>query len=303
MSAPQNRPRVLLATARDWLAASVAGVLDHESVELSRVVSEEEIGNRSRRDDPDAVLLDQELAGPATPELCRRLTEDVLGNRTPLIVYSSDAGDEDLQTRTLEAGAWTVVQEPIRSQFLLAILRRFLEIGYAVHERAHEHEPAERETEIPGLAGVLRRLTAFAALADRQEEPLSVVAVGPGQPGTAELVQRQRRRAAQLCKEELRRSDAYGWLDSEAELVILAYGASREGATRLAERLARRAAERSDLERPAEALCAGVMEVPAAEARQQAEKSPEDWERTLVSAARDALQRAREEGGGIKVAS
>lgn len=305
MSGSRERPRLLLATDRDWLAASIEGVLDHESVEIRTASTVDELEHLARRMRPDEVVLDQDLAGPKTPELCGRLTRDVLGTRIPLIVYSSELRDEDLHTRVVEAGAWTVMQEPVRSRYLVATLRRLLTVSLASRGEAPGDLFGGHKPEVLDRAGVLRRLSVLEALARRYESPLSVVAVGPGQPGSGELRERQRRRTAELCRQELRKADLFGWLGDDGDVVILAYGASREGARSLAMRLAHRAADRSQVERPEQALSVGIVELRTGPGPEEGEagRSVADQDGRIVDAAQEALRRARASGGGIEFAT
>lgn len=302
---PNRRPRIILATSRDWLAASVEGVLDRDRFEVTRVPDGESMAAAVDEAVPDGVILDQDLAGEETPTLCRGLVEGALGERIPLVVYSSDLRDEELQARIVEAGAWAVIQEPIRSRYLVATLRRYLEIGRAARGRPDTGARGRRANgDLPGLEGVLERLPLLEALAERHETSVALVAVGPRQPGSGELLERQRRRTAELCLEVLRSADLCGWLDDEGDVVIAAYGTSREGARQLAERLAARAAERSQVERPEDALSVGIVEVrPGEDVKEVRAGEPANGETELVRAAQEALRRARAAGGGIEFGS
>lgn len=302
-----RRPRVILATGRDWLAASVQGVLDHDRFEVTRVSEGDGVAAAVEEVVPDGVVLDQELMQDATPAVCRELVEGALGEQIPLVVYSSDLRDEELQARIVEAGAWTVIQEPIRSRYLVATLRRFLEIGRAARGRRETRAGEDRDrsnTGLPDLDGVLERLPLLEALAERHETSVALVAVGPRQPGSGELLERQRRRTAELCLEVLRSADLCGWLDDQGDVVIAAYDTSSEGARQLAERLAARAAERSQVERPEEALSVGIVEVrPGEDVEEVRAGERANGETELVRAAHEALHRARAAGGGIEFGS
>lgn len=310
MTPPSRRPRVLLATDRDWLAASIEGVLDHDQFDVSRATTVEKIEGQSDETLPDEVILDQDLVGAETPALCERLVEGVLGQRIPLLVYSSNLRDEDLQTRIVEAGAWTVIQEPIRSAYLVATVRRFLRVGCASRDMEMSvgttFDSRPDAPDLPDLRGILQRLPVLEALAERNETPVALVAVGPREPGTGELLARQRRRTAELCHQVLRRADLCGWLGEEGDVVIAAYGASREGARTLAQRLAFRAAERSEIDRPEDALSVGIVELRPGEADGGEPVRAEgraNGESELIEAARRALESARASGGGIEFAT
>lgn len=307
MSTNGGRPRVLLATGRDWLSASIEGVLDEDRFEVAAASTPGELDSAVGRMRPDAVLLDQELAGAETPVLCERLVAGPLGHRIPLVVYSSDLRDEDLQMRVIEAGAWTVIQEPIRSRYLLATLRRFLRIAHTSKESVASASSGSngRSDDLPDLPGLLERLPVLEALAEREDASISLVAVGPRQPGSGELLERQRQQTSELCLDVLRRADLCGWLDEEGDVVIAAYGTSRDGARKLAERLAARAAERSQVARPEDALSVGIVEFHPGDdvAAVRAAGPRANGETELVEAAHDALHRARAAGGGIEFVS
>ncbi len=300
-------PRVLLATSRDWLAASIEGVLDPDDFKVARVPTVDELAVSIGEDLPDGVVLDQELVGEETPSVCQHLVQEVLGEKIPLVVYSSELRDEDLHTRIVEAGAWGMIQEPIRSRHLVATLRRFLRIGRAARGTVASApiEPRDATSDLPDLTGVMERLPLLEALADRNETTVALLAVGPRQPGSGELLERQRQRTAELCTDVLRGADLCGWLDGKGDVVIAAYGTSREGARRLAERLAARAAERSEVERPEDALSAGVVELRPGENVEvvRAVEGVKNRESEMVRAAYEALRRARASGGGIEFGS
>lgn len=303
MTVAGGRPRVLLATGRDWLAASIEGVLDRDRFEVERAASEEKLTAMVAETAPEAVVLDQELAGADTPALCRRLVAGHLGTRVPLVVYSSDLRDEELQTEIIEAGAWTVIQEPIRSRYLLAAIERHLRIGESMRAAGTTSGAGEEgANRLPDLRGVLDRLPVLEALAERHDTSVALVAVGPRQPGSGELLERQKRRTEDLCLEVLRRADLCGWLDDEGDVVIAAYGTSTEGARRLAGRLAARAAARSQVERPEDALSVGIVELRPAEDLEAVRAGKRaNGESRLIAAAHEALHRARASGGGIEL--
>lgn len=294
--------KVILGTARDWLASAMEGVLEGADILLDRAGSIEVLLDAAARRDVDAVILDAKLHPGGVTEAIRALLDRALPRSVPLLVYTSDVPDQHFQARALDAGAWGIVEEPIRSRDLLATLRRFMELGGRM-----EHRTAGTRTRrgaLPGANVLLERLPVLEALARREQVGLAIVAVGPTYPGSDDLTERQRKMIADVCVETLRGSDLCASLESDGDLAVVAYSATKDGARRLAERLAAAAARRSEFSRPADALSAGIVELPPdrlpGDVRSGAR--PEE-EARLLSAARDALQKARGAGGGIRFAS
>lgn len=293
---------VILGTFRDWLASALQGVLEGEDIVIVRASDMGELAEASRRPDVDGVILDEKLHPDGAPSAIRELLDGPLPSHVPLLVYSSDRSDRDLHVRALDAGAWGVVEEPVRSHELLATLRRLADLGARMGGGTTAGRDGFRE--IPAIEDLLQRLPVVEALARREQVGLALVALGPTYPGEGDVAEKLNRRLAGLCLERLRKSDLFATFEAEGEVAVVAYATTREGARTLAERLAAAAAKRSEIRRPEDALSAGIVEISPDQLPEdlRAGSAPEG-ETRLLSAARRALEEARKAGGGVRFAS
>lgn len=294
---------MFLATKRDWFASALAGVLEAESYRVRRAESLRELLDLLRPGGAEALVLDAHLEGAReTPGAIRRLLAGPLPRDVPILVYTSSLPRDELYAEVLDAGAWEVLEGRVRPARFLAVVRRLLEIS-GRHRREMEEAAPDEDVGLPRVDGLLDRLTVVEALARREQASIAVMAIGPTGPGEREAEEGRRRRVADLCHEGVRKSDLCGWLDAGEELAVVAYSASREGARVLAERLAELAAERLEVERPQDALSAGIVELRPEDlpehvrADDRAEAQVE-----VLSRARRALEEAREQGGGVRFA-
>lgn len=295
--------KLLLVTNRDWFASALEGVLEAESYTVHRKETVEGLLEAIRRGGAGAVIVDAHLEDVGSPEAIRRLRGDFLGRDVPILVYASGLQSDDLYAEYLDAGAWNVIEGPVRSRRLLAVMRRFLAIS-GRHSRESEEATREEETGLPNLEGLLERLPVVEALARREKASIAVMAVGPTGSGDRSGEPSRRQRVADVCLEGLRKSDLCGWLDAGEEVAVVAYSASREGARVLVERLARMAAEQLELERPQQALSAGIVELSPDDLSDEVRAEDRaDAQVELLSRARKALEEARREGGGVRFAS
>lgn len=293
---------LVLTTDRDWFASAFEGVLEAESYRVRRAEGIEGILDELRTDVPDAVVLDAHLTGEETPEAVARLLAGPGSRDIPLLVYSSSLTD-DLFSAILEAGAWEVIEGPIRAARVLPRIRRWLEIS-GRHRRELDEASREGEAGLPSLEGLLQRLPVVEALARREETSIAVMAIGLTGSENLNADEADRSRVADLCLEGLRKSDLCGWLDAGDELAVVAYSATREGARVLAERLARMAADRLEMADPQKALSAGIVELrPDDLSRDVRADEQADTQVEILTRARAALEEAREQGGGVRFAS
>lgn len=293
---------LILVTERDWFASALEGVLGAEDIQLQRVAALEELADLLRSGPVEAVILDASVAGEGTSGAIRDLLAGPLSEDVPLVVYSSGFADESLSAEFIDAGAWDVIEGPVRSAYFVSVLRRFLEISER-HGRGRENATGNGAAELPDLEGLLDRLPVLEALAKREQACIAIMAIAPTGEIRGEAGSTQGTRVADLCLDGLRKSDLCGWLDAGEELVVVAYSATREGARVVAERLAEKAADRLEARKPTEALSAGIVEIRPEDlpdhirAADRAEAQVE-----FLSRAREALARARREGGGVRFA-
>lgn len=308
---PDGITTLLLGTSREWFASALEAVLHSEGFSVVRAGSVEELLDRARRDGPELVMVDESLSEvEELPEVCRRLREGPLSAHVPLVVYTETFSGDGTHAGALDAGAWEILNEPIRARVLVSALRRLLDLSHRV--RAREGEPSPLWDEETGLfteTGLERVLPALQALASRQDVGMSCVVVGPTRVGQGEVLERQRLATADLCALNVRASDVCGWL-GEGELAIIAFDTPAEGATTLAERLNQVAAGRAEVRKESRTLSAGIVELLAGDdgnsEAPEGEREREGNRRSVkirdLEAARGALRRAREGGGGIRVA-
>ncbi|MFW6198540.1 MAG: response regulator [Acidobacteriota bacterium] len=309
MSAPDGITTLLLGTGREWFASALEAVLHSEGFSVVRAGSVEELLDRARRDDPELVMVDESLSEMELPEVCRRLREGPLPAHVPLIVYTETYSGDGIHAAALDAGAWEILNEPIRARVLVSALRRLLDLSRRVRARAAEPSPLwDEETGLFTETGLERVLPALQALASRQDVGMTCVVVGPTRVGRGEVLERQRLATADLCALNVRASDVCGWL-GEGELAIIAFDTPAEGATTLAERLNQVASGRAEIRQESRTLSAGIVELlggadgSAEESEGERGSQVRSSARTRrLEAARGALRRAREGGGGIRVA-
>lgn len=300
---------VLLGTAEDWFASALRAMLEPEGFVIVRATSSDEILSHVSETVPDLVILDDRLPPLEAPELMRRLLGGSLASHVPVLYHVSHSSSGGQGVEMLQAGAWGLLEEPIRPAPLVAQLERFLGIGRSVAGASKEERLVDPETDMSTLSGLSRLLPAVADLARRRDVPLSYVAIGPTEPGAGEALQRQRRSVAELCRRHLRRSDFVGWLHDGSDFAVVAFGTSRSGAEVLARRLRDVSEERSNGEGAGHVLSAGILEAePRGEGAADRDggrgPSPETETRIeslhALAEARTALREARDAGGGIR---
>lgn len=304
---------LLLGTVKDWFASALRAVLEPEGFTVYRAHSSEEVLSFVARMEPDLVLLDEELPPVDVAELSRILQDGPLPAHVPLLYHFSGGGaasGEDVAM--LQAGAWGVLEDPIRPSTLVAQLRRYLGIGRRIRVGAERQRHVDPETEVLTLTGLMRLLPAVSNLSRRSGAPVTYTVIGPTEPGTGRLLERQKRSTAELCRRHLRKSDFLGWLEDGSELAIVAYGTSRSGAGGLARRLNALAEEQTRAAELRYTLSAGILEMEpsrkgaSARGHEGNGRSPEAELKVeslhALASAQTALEKARRAGGGIRYA-
>lgn len=300
---------LILVTDRDWFPAALQGILEPEDFELRRIGDLERLGETIRSGSLpriDAVLIDAHIEGRETPAAIRKVLAGPLSREIPILVYSSGQLEDGHYAELLEAGAWEVVEGPIRSVRFLAVLRRLTEIGGRPRDNQGDEHAGDADHPLADLDGLFERLPVVEAIAQREGASIAVMAIGPTvRTGrTEDRGQVKVDRVADLRRDAIRKSDLCAWLDTGEDFVVVAYAASREGAEVLADRIAKTAAERFDVARPEDALSVGIVEL-------QPEDLPEripaearsEPDLAVLSRARKALEEAREAGGGVRFAA
>lgn len=316
---------ILVASDQSWFMAALDAVLGSTGYRIVRAATRRALMEAAGRGEADIVILDETLEGGDAAELVRSLLDGPLSPDVPVLVHQSSYSDGRGLTEALDAGAWGSVQEPVRSPELAARLRRCLELSRRMRE-GERREPAadgdrtslDPETGFLTLPGLMRTLPVLSSLADRRDSPVTYIVLGPTRP--EEDGERRRTQVARLCASSVRAADLCGRVDRD-DLIIAAYGTSRDEATFLARRLARMVEAEEAASGGGSPLSVGIAElrrdVPpeveevrdrdagAREAVAAGAEGPTTEEIKCLyalAAAQTALKRAREEGGGIRFA-
>ena len=158
----------------------------------------------------------------------------------------------------MQAGAWDIIKEPVRSRLVTAKLRRLLEIKRLI--QVTEESSLADGTGLYNLAGLVRALRVLGSLARRNEASLACAVLGPTDPSRVVDREALRRKAAALCTANVRGSDVCAWLD-DLELAVVAFDASVAGATLMVRRLTQVLIEELDVGSEA-SWSAGIVELP-----------------------------------------
>lgn len=301
---------LLLGSVKDWFASALRAVLEPEGFTVYRAHSSEEILSFVARVEPDLVILDEELPSIEPGDLTRLLFDGPLPRHVPLLYHSSGGQPTGAEAEMLHAGAWGVLEDPLRPATLVAQIRRYIRIGRSMLEETRDRTYVDPKTDVLTLTGLVRLLPALANLAQRTGKPITYTALGPTEPGSGRVLDRQRRSTASLCRRNLRKSDFVGWLEDGSDLAVVTYGTSQSGARELARRLNDLAEEQTRAAELRYTLSAGILEMEpsrkGAESRDHEGNDP-SFETELkleslhaLAAAQTALEKARCAGGGIR---
>lgn len=124
----EAEPALLVASGRPWLATALDSVLEQMGHPVIRAADADELLSRVEAERPALVILDAELSGGETRELCEAVTDGAEGAALPLLVYASGLPDDAWHAEIIEAGAWQLIREPIRARSLVATVRRMLDL-------------------------------------------------------------------------------------------------------------------------------------------------------------------------------
>lgn len=297
---------VMLVSAHDWFASALQAVLEPEGFHFTRVRSARVALRDVPQVSPDMVIIDEGLPDMDVGDLAASLGAGVLKPSVPVLVYSPNFWQEQEQAAAMRAGAWDIIKEPVRSDLVVAKLRRLLDIKMLI-EAAEEGSLSDVSTGLLNLAGMMRMLRVLGGAARRYGGALSCAVVGPTRPPQAETLDAMRRHAAELCSGNLRESDVCGWVD-DAELGIVAYGTDAAGVTTLVRRLNETAAAET-ISIGLTPLSAGIVELTDrfdsrddAEGRYVAPMVGRIVSLSGIAAAQAAYREACEAGGGIRIA-
>jgi len=293
--------RILLASPREWLASSLRAVLEPQGWRFDRVATREAL-LAAARTPPDVVILDEELSEGSVRELLAELGR-AGQNGIPVLLYSPGGWESSDRETALGAGAWDVIVEPVRTQELLEKLARLGQLKSMMD--ASSSATGGTGSESPyHLARLLRSLPLVRSIADRSGSDIGCAVVGPTRPGTHDdALETQRDETLSLVAVQIRDSDLCAWV-GPADLAVLLYGAGIDGLGAFVGRVARSGVTRGGASRSMSAGIVTLSREPHARGRDGT--APGRSAVTVlgqVDAARAALRRAREAGGGVRVAT
>lgn len=290
--------RVLLISPRELLASSLRSVLEPHGYGVHDTRTVEDLTRVLEAARPDVIILDEDLASGAAPALGADRTGAAA---VPVLLYSAGHWRSSDPSVARDVRAWDVIEEPIRTQDLLSRLGRLLQLK----EMWDAVPAAGEEASSTHVSRLLRVIPMLRSIASRAGESLGCAVVGPTRPALGESALRaHREETIAHIGGQIRDSDVCVWV-GPAELAVILYGAGIDGLGQFVGRIAR---GREGFPEGPRALSAGLVEIePRAIGRGAADRgSPEAdtgfWILGHVEAARGALDRARNAGGGIRVA-
>ena len=303
--------RVLLVSTHDWFTSALQAVLEPEGFVFAHVRSARHALRHVEQSQPDIVILSEKLPDLDAAGLVRTLRSGGLPGSVPLLVYSPNFWNEDEQAKSVAAGAWDVIREPLRPAIVVAKLHRLLAIGRLIRAADQGPESGEPEAGLPNLVGLARSMQRIEATAHRNSVPLSCVVIGPSRPAAGSELDRQRAAAATLCADNLRLSDLYGWI-GDVDVGVVAYNTTAAGVIAMVRRLNERIPPEG-AEAALGPLSAGIVELadPGHGEAGELESRSRSWQGmsppriaslSRLAAAQAALREARAGGGGIRIA-
>jgi len=281
---------VAVATRREVLASSFRAVLEPRGYLCGHAHDLDSLERTLREGTPDVLILDEELG---LADRLEGLARDSAIRDVPVLLYSSGPWRPlDLQGAPERGAAWDVIEEPIRSNVLLEKLDRLFEL----RELWDPAQDSDREEDGGGLEDILSGLPILDSIASRNHAEIGCVVLGPTRPVVARRAERDITLSS--IPDQIRGSDLCAWM-GPAELVVFLYDAGIDGVGQFVTRVARSADPRAPTD-----LSAGIVTL--------SPRGPKPEERTRgrhatvrvlehVAAARRALDRAREAGGGVRV--
>jgi len=297
---------VMLVSAHDWFASALQAVLEPESFVFTRVRSARVALRDAPQIDPDIVIIDEGLPDMDAPALSSSLCAGAIKSSVPILVYSPNFWHESEQAAAMRAGAWDIIKEPVRSNLVVAKLRRLLDIKRLI-EATEAGSLSDTATGLFNLAGLMRMLRIMGGASRRHGASLSCVVMGPTTIPSADSMEALREHAASLWGQGIRESDVCGWID-DSELGIITFGTDAAGVTSLVRRLT----ERTQADPAAGELLpvsAGIVELTGRFVEDTGVEAPRVTPMATriaslsgIAAARQALREAREAGGGIRIA-
>lgn len=294
--------RILLASPREWLVSSLRAVLEPKGWELDQAATADALLAALAETPPDVVILDEGLCDGSPRDLLSRLGRTG-ENGIPVLLYSSGDWESSDPESALGAGAWDVIAEPVRTGELLEKLARLGQLKAMMDASSAATGEAGSEARYH-LARLLRSLPLVRSIAGRSGADVGCAVLGPTHPDTdPESLEAQRDETLSLVTGQIRESDLCAWV-GPADLAVLLYGAGIDGLGAFVGRVARSGATRGGGSR---SMSAGIVTL-SREPEGRGGDGARAYRSTVtvlgqVDAARSALRRARDAGGGVRVAT
>lgn len=228
-NAPQPQPLILLATAEQLFARSLASVLGNAGYRVVQASAGQEALAEARSRRPDAILLDLGLDQPPGFEVCRALRADpAISLATPILMTTGGPAARALQLDALRAGAWELRGDPLDTEELVLRLAVYVQ-GKLEVDRVGAAGMVDGASGLYNAAGVARRSEELASLTARQGLPLACVVFRSANGGAPDDV-------ARAFKAYGRVSDAIG-RTGQNEFAVFAPATDGPAAKRLVQRL------------------------------------------------------------------
>jgi PleD family two-component response regulator len=234
MSEAEKHPPVLLiGTEGEWAGRSFESVLASNGYKVLRAEDGRDALMWATRVKPDAILLDEHLAGVhgGGIEVCRQLREDPeFDAATPIVLIASAPSNRSVRSEALRAGAWLVCTQPLDTETLFLELGTFIRAKRAVTD-ARAQAFVDNATGLLTPLGMQRWAEKLAARAKRNHESLACVVLMPVAAGAAEAPANSRETMQEfldLARDVFRRSDVVGFL-ADGRLALLAPDTDTEG--------------------------------------------------------------------------
>jgi PleD family two-component response regulator len=210
---------VLVATDGDWAGRSLESVLVANGYAVLRSGDGEDALALAKRFRPDALILDEHLAGLSGIDICRLMrAEPEFDMSTPIVITAPSPSQRAIRQAAYDAGAWDFCTHPLEADTLILKLGTFLRGRQAV---AHAREQAliDSTTGVLSAVGMERWAEQLMARASRNHEPLACVVLMPPEapsPNTDPVSS-----FLQMSRDAFRRSDVVG-RTGDGRLALLA---------------------------------------------------------------------------------